>query len=151
MNQIEIKRWMPVSNVILIQWQKCEIFLIKPLLSVIFHDKSKHIETTQETNTELSFSLTLRKISKYLFLFCPHKSKIFILHSFSAEWFKIQFSSTWQVIQSYTKTPKCTEDKWRQTFKELHCCKDLPELWLWEFTESLQPPSYQGNNSVAND
>lgn len=81
---------MPVSNVILIQWQKCEIFLIKPLLSVIFHDKSKHIETTQETNTELSFSLTLRKISKYLFLFCPHKSKIFILHSFSAEWFKIK-------------------------------------------------------------
>lgn len=131
MKQIEIKRWMPVSNVLLIQWKSVKPFVIKPLLSVIFHDKCKHIATTQKIGIELIFSL--RKIPKCLFLFCPQKKKIFILHLSQLNALKQrQFSSTWQVIHSYTKNPECTEDKWRQTFKELHCCKDLPELWLGE-------------------
>lgn len=57
-------------------------FYITFLLSVIFHDKCEHIETTQKTNIELIFSQALRKFSKYPFLFFPHKRKIFILHIF---------------------------------------------------------------------
>lgn len=133
---------MPVSNVLLTQWQKCENFCTKNSIMSFFIEKFKYIQTIQKTNIELNFSLKWGQIwiviSKYLFLLCPHKRKIILLlHIFQWNALKQrQFSSKWQVSYSYMKNSKCTEDKWRQIFKAwapLH--KDLAKLWLWEHSQ----------------